>query len=77
MSAALPVYGALFDELPVGLMDKGRWLQSLAGVFLSQVPRGQLAQLAVDQGQELCGRVRVAPRGGIEYLRNVGHNYLV
>ena len=48
------------DQPQVGLVDQGRRLQRLAGLLLGH-PRGrQLAQLVVDQRQELLGGVRVA-----------------
>ena len=39
----------------VGLVDQGRGLERLAGLLLRQPLGGQLAQLVVDQRQELPG----------------------
>ena len=41
-------------------MDQGRGLERLARLLLGQLLRRQLAQLVVDQRQELLGGVRVA-----------------
>ena len=47
-------------------MDQGRGLERLAGLLLGQLLGGQLAQLVVDQGQELLGRLWVALLDGGE-----------
>jgi hypothetical protein len=41
-------------------MDQGCGLERLAWLLLRQLQSGQLAQLVVDQRQELLGGVRVA-----------------
>src|SRR5262249_39639213 len=48
------------DQPQVGLVDQRRGLERLAGLLLRQLPGGQLAQLVVDQRQELLGRLAVA-----------------
>src|SRR5262249_22632470 len=48
-------------QAQVGLVDQGRRVQGLPRLFLGQLGRRQLAQLLVDQRQELRGGVRVAP----------------
>ena len=48
------------DEAEVGLVDQGGGLERLAGLLPGQPPGGELAQLVVDQGQELLGGPRLA-----------------
>ena len=50
----------------VRLVDQGRGLERLAGLLLGQLLGGQLAQLVVDQRQELLGRLGVALLDGRE-----------
>ena len=57
----------------IGLVDQGRGLERLAGLLLGQLLGGQLAQLVVDQRQELLGGVRVALLDGGQDARDVGH----
>ena len=47
-------------------MDQGRGLEGLARLLLSEPLGGQLAQLVVDQRQELLGRLGVALLDGRE-----------
>ena len=54
-------------------MDQGRGLERLAGLLLGQPLGGQLAQLVVDQRQELLGRLRVALLDGREDAGHVVH----
>jgi hypothetical protein len=61
VAAAVPVSRLLYVYQPqVGLVNQGRRLQRLAGLLLSEFLRRELAQLLVDQGQELLGGVRIA-----------------
>ena len=48
------------DQPEVRLVDQGGGLERLAGLLLRQPLGGQLAQLVVDQRQELLGRLGVA-----------------
>ena len=74
MAAAVPVLGLFHVHQPqIGFMDQGRGLERLAGFFPGQFPRGQLAQLVVDQRQELLGGVRVALLDGGQDARDLGH----
>ena len=57
----------------VRLVDQGRGLERLAGLLLGQLLGGQLAQLVVDQRQELLGRLRVALLDGREDAGHVLH----
>ena len=67
VAAAVPVLGPVPTDQPqVGLVDQGRGLEGLAGLLLGQPRRGELAQLVVDERQQLGGGVRVAGRGGVE-----------
>ena len=43
------------DQPQIRLVDQGRGLERLAGLLLGQPLGGQLAQLVVDQRQELLG----------------------
>ena len=54
-------------------MDQGRGLERLPGLLLGQPLRGQLAQLVVDQRQELLGGLRVALLDGREDAGHVVH----
>ena len=54
------------DEPEIGLVDQGRGLEGLAGLLLRQLPGRQLAQLVIDQRQELLGRLGVAVLDGRE-----------
>ena len=55
-------------------MDQGGGLERLAGLLLRQLLGGQLAQLVVDQRQELLGRLRVALLDGREDAGHVVHH---
>ena len=57
----------------VGLVDQGGGLERLARLLLGQPLRRQLAQLVVDQRQELLGGVRVALLDGGQDARDVAH----
>ena len=54
-------------------MDQGRGVERLARLLVRQPLGGQLAQLIVDQGQELLGGLRVAGLDGREDARDVVH----
>ena len=56
-------------------MHQGGRLQRLAGLLLGQLLGRQLAQLVVDQRQELLGRLRVALLDGREDAGHVGHRH--
>src|SRR5439155_3487169 len=59
--AAVPVWGLLdIDQADVGFVDQGGGLQRLAWPFVRHLFGRQLAQLVVDQRQELLRGVRVA-----------------
>ena len=62
--------GLAADQPQVGLVDQGGGLERLAGLLLGQLLGRQLAQLVVDQRQELLGRLRVALLDGRE---DAGH----
>ena len=61
------------DQPEVRLVDQGRGLERLAGLLAGQLPRGQLAQLVVDQRQELSGGLRVALLDRREDVSDVVH----
>ena len=54
------------DQPQVRLVDQGRGLERLAGLLLGQPLGGQLAQLVVDQRQQLLGGLGVALLDGRE-----------
>ena len=62
------------DQPQVRLVDQGRGLERLARLLLGQLARRQLAQLVVDQRQELLGGLRVALLDGGEDARDVAHH---
>src|SRR4051794_27062111 len=64
---------AIADEPQVRLMDQGRGVERLARLLVRQPLGGQLAQLIVDQGQELLGDLRVAGLDGREDAGDVVH----
>ena len=57
----------------VRLVDQGRGLERLARLLLGQPLRGQLAQLVVDQRQQLLGGVRVALLDGGQDAGDLAH----
>src|SRR5262249_47214612 len=57
----------------VGLVDQGCRLQRLTGPFLDQPLSRQLAQLIVDERQELLGGMRGAGLDGGQDLRDISH----
>ena len=61
------------DEPQVGLVDQGGRLERLPRLLLGQLLGRQLAQLVVDQRQELLGGVRVALLDGGQDAGDVGH----
>ena len=48
------------DELNVSVVNQSRGLQSLPGLLVDQLLRGQLAQFVVDERQELLGGLWIA-----------------
>jgi hypothetical protein len=52
-------------EAQVRFVNEGRGVKGLARRFAGQLLRRQLAQLVVDQWQELTGRVRIALVDGV------------
>ena len=56
VAAAVPELGRIAPDQPEkGLVDQGRRLKCLPGLLLRELPCSQLAELVVDQGQELLG----------------------
>jgi hypothetical protein len=60
-------------QAEVGLLDQGGGLERLAGLLLGQLRRCQLAQLVIDQRQELLGGLGIALLDGGQDTRDVGH----
>ena len=54
-------------------MNQRGGLKRLAGLLLSHLLGGQLAQLVIDQRQELLGGVRVALLDGGQDARDLTH----
>src|SRR4051794_20163472 len=73
MAAAVPICVLCTHETQVGLVDQAGGLERLAGRLAVHHPGGELAQLVVDQGQELFGRHRVALFDGREDAGNFVH----
>ena len=53
VSLVLPGVHALVHQPEVGLVDEGGGLQGMVGTLAPKQPRRQLAELGIDQGQEL------------------------
>ena len=60
-------------EPQVCLVDEGGGLERLAGPLAGQLLRRQLAQLVIDQRQELAGGVRIAVGDGVQDARDLAH----
>ncbi len=61
VAAVLPMLNLVdIDEPEIGLVDQGRGLKGLPRLLVSQPLRSQLAQLFIDQRQELVRGVRIA-----------------
>ena len=73
MPAIGKVLVAVTGDLQPCLMHQRGGLQRLAGFLISHADNGQLAQLLIDQRQQLIGRLRLARFNGVEQLGNVGH----
>jgi len=74
MTLAIPLRRLLgADEADICLVDQGRRLQRLAGLFLGQLVRRQLPQLLVHQRQKLLGRLRIALLNPPQDSGDVGH----
>src|SRR5262249_28798499 len=74
VAAAVPVPGRLrVHEPEVGLVHQGGGLERLAGLLPGQAMGRQLAQLLIDQRQELLRRVRVALLDGPQDARHLAH----
>lgn len=56
-------------------MDQGGGLQRLAGFLVGELLGGQLAQLVVDQRQQLPGGLRIAPLDGGQDARDIVHRW--
>ena len=74
MPAAVPVPGLIHvDQSQIRLVDQRRGLQRLPRPLLRQALGGQLAQLVIDQRQQLGSGVRVALLDGGQDARDVTH----
>ena len=63
------------DEPEVRLVDQGGGLEGLPGLLLGQPLGRELAELVVDQRQELLGRLGVALLDGREDAGHVAHGH--
>jgi hypothetical protein len=61
------------DQAQVGFVDQGGRLKCFIGLLVGELRRRQLAQLVVDQRQQLLGGVRIARRGGRQDARDLVH----
>jgi hypothetical protein len=67
VASTVPVAaGVRTDEPEISLVDQGRGLERLTGVFEGQPTRGQASKLVVDQRQEIAGGLPIAQADGIE-----------
>jgi hypothetical protein len=57
----------------VSLVDQGGGLERLAGLLAGEPLGGRLAELVVDQGEELLDRPRVTVLDGRQNARDVGY----
>src|SRR5262249_8051547 len=74
MSAIAPVRSLpCANQAQIRLVDQRRCLERLARFFVSQLLRGELAQLVVHQGEQFLGGVRVAVFDGGEDASDFGH----
>ncbi len=74
MPAAVPaLFFVLADQPQVGLVDQGGGLERLPRGFPGKLLGGQLAQLVINQRQQLAGGVRVAFGDGVQDLRDLVH----
>jgi hypothetical protein len=64
----------LADQSEVRLMGQRRGLQRLPRLLPREPPRRELAQLVVDERQELLRGVRVALPNGVQEARDFGHH---
>ena len=72
--APIPVLGLLPAHQPqVRLVHQRGRLQGLTGLFVGQFLDRELAQLVVDERQELLARVPIALLDGVQDLGNVTH----
>src|SRR5262245_17072030 len=62
------------DKSQIRLMNQGRRLEGLPRLFLSQFGECQLAQLFVNQRQELLGALPIALVNAVQNARHVGHH---
>src|SRR5262249_17933595 len=74
MTATVPVRSRLSaHQAEVSLVDQRRRLQRLAGLFLRQLLRRQVAQLVIYQRQELIRGGRIALLDGRQDARDLTH----
>ena len=74
MSPVLPLLDLLdVDQPQVDLMDQGRSLEGLAGLFMGQFLGGQPAEFVIDKREKLLGRLRVAFLNGTEDASDFMH----
>src|SRR5262249_21266221 len=70
----VPVLGPVHvDQAKVRLVDQGRGLERLPGLLARQARGGELAQLVVDEREQLGGGAGVAGLDGGEDFGDVGH----
>jgi hypothetical protein len=60
-------------QAQIRLVDEGRGFEGLAGLLLSEFPGRELAQLLVDEGQELLSGVGIAFLDGGQDACNLAH----
>ena len=73
MGAAIPLLVFVADEPQPGFMHQRGGLQRLSGCFVRHLRRRQLAQLLIDQREQIPGGLLVAVLDRVEDLRDVAH----
>jgi len=80
MSMVIPVIFWVAGQSQPGLMDQGGGLKSLARRFMGHPDLSQLAQLFINQGQQILGtpaRAGIASFQGLEDARDIAHDAIV
>src|SRR5687768_11949912 len=68
MGAARPLPPGLRDEAHVGLVHDGGGLKGVVPTLAAQLPRGDAAQLVIDQGKRLLRRLLISRAPPLEKL---------
>src|SRR6266568_954732 len=75
MPSAVPRPILRADQPQISFMHQGRGLQSLARHFLGHLVRGELAQLLVNERQQLFRSVGITLPYSVQNARDIAHGY--